>query len=154
MLGGRAYTCAVGRSGVTSRKREGDGATPRASMQVLAGYYRAERVQARQSFWQRIKPSDGWCDAPFTPAYNRSVALPWPVSHETLTRDNGLYDHIVVLDWNITSRRQGLGSAIFAHHARFRNGTMQPTEGCVALAPETMRKIAPLWPCIGKVVVR
>jgi L,D-peptidoglycan transpeptidase YkuD (ErfK/YbiS/YcfS/YnhG family) len=71
-------------------------------------------------------------------AYNRPVRLPFAASHETLLRNDRLYDAALVLDWNISRRVRGLGSAIFLHVAR---DDYRPTEGCVALDPRDVRLI-------------
>ena len=158
ILGDRSLPCALGRSGITGRKREGDGATPRAKLSLIAGRYRADRVGrpvasrlghvASWSFWKRIDAHDGWCDAPFTPVYNRQVRTPHPQSHEEMRRADHLYDRMIILDWNITSRAQGRGSAIFLHQAREERSedgtrTLKPTEGCIALKADDWRRLAP-----------
>ncbi|MGD1888794.1 MAG: L,D-transpeptidase [Cohaesibacteraceae bacterium] len=142
ILADRVLTCALGRSGISGLKREGDGATPRGGLRLLSGRFRADRVHRPSSRWRGINASDGWCDAPFTPRYNQQVRLPWPVSHETLTRDDHLYDRLSVLDGNISRRSQARGSAIFLHQARIENGQMKPTEGCVALKVDDFRRLA------------
>lgn len=58
-----------------------------------------------------------------------------------MLRNDRLYDHVIVLDWNIAPRKRGAGSAIFLHVAK---PGLQPTEGCIAVAPATMRQILPL----------
>ncbi|GEO85854.1 hypothetical protein GCM10007920_14960 [Ciceribacter naphthalenivorans] len=133
---------ALGRSGVTGLKREGDGATPRAAMRLLFGYRRGERMGALPTALpvKRIRKTMLWCDAPGHPAYNRPVTTPFAASHEKLLRDDHLYDVCIVLDWNILSRRRGCGSAIFFHLAR---PGYTPTEGCVALSPADMRRLLP-----------
>lgn len=146
LLAGRAYSCALGKSGITGRKREGDHATPRATMSVLAGKYRADRVKkpaGSNSFWSRIDTDSGWCDAPFTPAYNQLVSLPHARSHEVMTRADHLYDQLMILDWNMTVKAQGRGSAIFFHQARIADGQLQATEGCIALPANVFAKLAP-----------
>ena len=133
---------ALGRSGIISRKREGDGATPRATMRLISGYRRGDRMgflPTRLSM-QRIRKDMLWCDAPNHPAYNRPVSAPFAASHETLMRDDRLYDVCIVLDWNVTCRRRGCGSAIFFHVAR---PGYPLTEGCVALSPADMRRLLP-----------
>jgi L,D-peptidoglycan transpeptidase YkuD (ErfK/YbiS/YcfS/YnhG family) len=45
---------------------------------------------------------------------------------------------IVVLDYNLARPRKGAGSAIFLHVAR---PGFRPTDGCIAVAPETMRRL-------------
>lgn len=139
---GRTFACALGRSGMRPIKREGDGATPIASMPVLDGYFRADRMTrpACPLPLQAIGPRDGWCDALSDANYNRPVTLPFPASHETMMRADRLYDICIVLDWNFRARMRGGGSAIFLHIAR---PGFPPTEGCVAVAPQTMRWLLP-----------
>lgn len=156
LLDGKAYPCALGRTGITARKREGDGATPRGVLAVLAGRYRRDRVEkphGTESFWQPIKTRDGWCDAPFSPAYNRPVVLPFARSHEVMTRADHLYDRLIILDWNMACRSQGRGSAIFLHQARIERETMHGTEGCVALEANTFAMLAPRLAALDALVV-
>lgn len=144
ILADRVLPCALGRTGISGLKKEGDRATPRGALRLVDGRFRADRVRRpgqNRCAWRPIKATDGWCDAPFTPRYNRPVQRPWPVSHETLTRDDHLYDRLVVLDWNISSRAQARGSAIFLHQARIENGRMKPTEGCIALKADDFRRL-------------
>ncbi len=138
IVGGRAIPCAIGRSGVSGLKREGDGATPKAAMRLLAVLWRPDRGPPPPTLLPRraIRAGDGWCDAAFDPNYNRLVKRPYPRSHETMARVDALYDMVVVLDWNYTHRLQGRGSAIFLHLAR---PGFQPTEGCIAVTPQAMR---------------
>lgn len=134
---------AIGKSGISSFKREGDGATPRATMRLLHGYRRSRRQGALPPAplsMCRIKADMLWCDAPDHGAYNRPVRAPFRQSAERLLRDDNLYDVCIVLDWNVTSRRRGRGSAIFLHIAR--PGYL-PTEGCIALDPADMRRLLP-----------
>lgn len=135
--------CALGRSGTTIFKREGDGASPVARMALLSAFDRAGRLRAARPPLptRRIQAQDGWCDDPAHAAYNRPVRLPFPASAERMQRDDRLYDLVVVLEWNLRSRRRGAGSAIFLHVARPGYG---PTEGCVALAPRDLTRLAPL----------
>lgn len=139
---GATFPCALGRGGISALKREGDGATPLAAMRLLHGFFRAGRAAALSSPlpFRRIRPQDGWCDAPGDRNYNRPVRLPYGASCETMTRSDRLYDCVVVLDWNICPRRRGRGSAIFFHIAR---DGFAPTEGCVAVSPRVMARLLP-----------
>lgn len=140
--GNRTFPCALGRTGISAFKREGDGATPLAAMTFLSGYVRADRSMQRHGGMalKAIRADDGWCDAPAHAAYNRPVRLPFPASHETMQRADRLYDHCLVMDWNIASRRRHRGSAIFFHVAK---PGFPPTEGCIAVAPAVMRLLLP-----------
>lgn len=129
---GLTLPCALGRSGLTHFKREGDGATPVARMEILSGWWRHDRglpVVAPVSL-APIRIDDGWCDDVNDGRYNRPVRLPCRASHEAMCRDDGLYDLVFALDWNMRRRLVGRGSAIFLHCAR---DGFEPTAGCIAL---------------------
>lgn len=136
--------CALGKGGISSCKREGDGATPLTQMRLLYGYRRQSAVIAHQSpsglRFRKTRPQDGWCDAANDRNYNRPVTTDYPRSHETMWRKDELYDICMVMDWNISPRKQGCGSAIFFHLSR---ETYSPTEGCIALSRRDMMRLLP-----------
>lgn len=130
----RTYRCALGKGGLTRDKREGDGATPIGTWPLRRVLYRPDRLAAPTTAGlpvAALDPADGWCDAPEHPAYNRPVRLPFEASHETMWRDDPLYDVVVVLGHNDAPPVPGAGSAIFLHVAR---PAFEGTEGCIALA--------------------
>jgi L,D-peptidoglycan transpeptidase YkuD (ErfK/YbiS/YcfS/YnhG family) len=133
---------AIGRSGRTIRKREGDGATPIATMSLLYGFVRSDNVRppATSLPLVSIRPDMLWCDQPESGNYNRRVKAPFARSHETLLRQDGLYDICLVMDWNILSRRRNRGSAIFFHLIR---PGYKPTEGCIAVSRAAMNRLLP-----------
>ncbi len=139
-LGAVTFACALGRSGLTYTKREGDGATPIGRFELLNVYYRADRGSCPVTYLpvSPLSPRDGWCDSSGDALYNRPVDLPFARSHEELWREDRLYDILVVLNYNMYPRVPDEGSAIFFHVAR--EGFL-PTEGCVAVYPEVMRAI-------------
>lgn len=141
-FGGKAHYCSLGRTGIQAQKREGDGATPSGMFRLLFGFYRHDRIGIVNSTLPllRINKESGWCDSPEDPAYNQPVSLPYKASHEELMREDRLYDVCIVLDYNISPRARERGSAIFFHQTRPDKG---PTEGCVAIDPELMRKLLP-----------
>lgn len=140
VAGGAVFPCALGPAGVTRSKREGDGATPRASLPIRRLWRRAGRgPRPATGLPVRVsRASDGWCDATGHRLYNRLVSLPFSASHETLQRDDGLYDLVAELGWNDRAPRPGRGSAIFMHVAR---PGFTPTAGCVALALPALRRL-------------
>ena len=136
---GRTFPCAVGRGGLSSRKREGDGATPRGRHRIVGCLYRPDRIE-RPCGWARpIRPGDLWSDDPGLNDYNSMVRAPYPGSHEILRRSDPLYDLLLVTDWNWPRAAPGAGSAIFVHIWR---GPRHPTEGCVALRRDHLSWIA------------
>jgi len=138
------FSAALGRSGRSSRKREGDGATPIAAMRLLHGYYRREKLSGpllTRLPMAVIDPTMLWCDASDHANYNRPVRAPFKPSHEEMKRKDELYDVCLVMDWNISSRRRNCGSAIFFHCAK---PGYPPTQGCVAISIRDMRRLLPL----------
>ena len=137
------FRAALGRSGRSSRKREGDGATPITPMKLLYGHFRGDRLSAPKTMLP-MKPINDkmlWCDAPNDANYNRPVHAPFHPSHEKMMRDDHLYDICLVMDWNISSRRRSRGSAIFFHLAK---SGYKPTEGCIAIRLRDMQRLLPL----------
>jgi L,D-peptidoglycan transpeptidase YkuD (ErfK/YbiS/YcfS/YnhG family) len=131
-FGNLRVRCALGRSGQRAIKREGDGATPIGQFGLVRAYYRADRILRPRMGLPLVglRPDDGWCDATGDRNYNRHVRHPYTASAERMWRDDGLYDVVVVLDYNLRPRAMGRGSAIFLHCAR---DGFAPTEGCVAV---------------------
>ena len=143
--GNRTYRCAIGRGGISTNKKEGDGASPAGRYRLIRALYRGDRLGLPRTNipLSAIAESDGWCDDPADTAYNTQVTLPYPASCETLTRDDRLYDIVVVTDHNSDPVFAGAGSAIFVHVA---GGTdYPPTEGCVAFSEADLREILDLW---------
>ena len=139
---GITLQAAIGRSGVTASKREGDGGTPIGSLKLISGFSRGERIRLPQTplSMRHIDKNMLWCDEPKHPSYNRLVKSPFKPSHEEMMRSDGLYDVCLVLDWNITSRKRHGGSAIFFHLIK---PGYQPTAGCVAVSPRDMKRLLP-----------
>ena len=132
------WRCALGKSGLTAIKREGDGATPAGRWGLVEVRWRADRAPRPRTALpvRAISPQDGWCDAPGDRNYNRQVRHPYPASAERLWREDNLYDVVIVLAYNLRPRAIGRGSAIFMHLAR---PGYAPTEGCIALNAAHMR---------------
>ncbi|WP_422075384.1 L,D-transpeptidase family protein [Tranquillimonas rosea] len=129
---GRRVPCTIGRGGVTTTKKEGDGATPAGHHRIVGMLYRPDRMAPPTDWALPIGPGDLWSDDPRDPDYNTMVRAPHPFGHETLRRPDPLYDLVILTDWNWPEGIAGCGSAIFVHRWR-RPG--KPTEGCVAMAP-------------------
>jgi L,D-peptidoglycan transpeptidase YkuD (ErfK/YbiS/YcfS/YnhG family) len=135
VLAGAGLRCraAIGRTGRTADKREGDGATPIGHLRLTRVLYRAGHVRPPRCAApvEPLAPDDGWCDDPADLLYNRPVKTPYRGHHETLWREDSLYDIIGVLDWNTSPVVRYRGSAIFLHVA---TPDYAPTAGCIALS--------------------
>ncbi|HEX5279037.1 MAG TPA: L,D-transpeptidase family protein [Micropepsaceae bacterium] len=124
--------CAVGRSGIGMKQREGDGITPLGRWPLRRVLYRADRLATAPKTIlpvEKIESDDAWCDIPHDPNYNRLVRLPYATLDERLWRDDHAYDVVVVVGFNDAPVVQGKGSAIFMHVA---SAEYKPTAGCVA----------------------
>ncbi|MEE9375883.1 MAG: L,D-transpeptidase family protein [Rhizobiaceae bacterium] len=142
IAGRHVLPCALGRSGIGIKHGEGDGITPLGRYSLLQMLVRTDRVKLRSSNfdWQPISKEDGWCDEIGDRNYNRAVVIPYSASHESLRRDDHLYDIILVMDHNITCHMGVGGSAIFFHLA---HDDYRPTEGCVAISCAHMLWLLP-----------
>ena len=136
---GQRFPCSIGKGGIRTDKREGDGATPRGTHRIVGQLYRPDRM-ARPTDWAvPIRPTDLWSDDPRHEDYNQMVRAPYPHSHERLRRADPLYDLVLLTDWNWPRAEKGRGSAIFLHQWR-RPG--YPTEGCIAFRRDHLHRIA------------
>lgn len=134
---GRRFPCAIGRGGIRTDKREGDGATPEGVHGLIGLLYRPDRIgRARLPDWALpIGPRDLWSDDPGHEDYNLMVRAPYGHGHESLRRADPQYDLVLLTDWNWPRAERGRGSAIFVHVWR---APRRPTAGCVALACEDL----------------
>ena len=150
--GAQRLRCALGKGGVRAAKREGDGTTPVGAFAMRQVLYRADRGPAPATglITTPIATDDGWCDDAADAAYNRAVKLPYRARAERLWRADRLYDLIVVLGYNDDPVTTGAGSAIFLHVAA---ADYAPTEGCVALAPDDLRRVLAQADAGSRVVV-
>lgn len=139
-VGALHFPCLLGRSGRSFLKREGDGGTPVGRWRLLRIMYRRNRaLPPRSGFPERaIAEFDGWCDQTGDRNYNRPVRLPYPASHEAMSRTDGLYDVVVILSHNQRPRVHGRGSAVFLH---LMGPDGNPTAGCVALSRRDMNTV-------------
>jgi L,D-peptidoglycan transpeptidase YkuD (ErfK/YbiS/YcfS/YnhG family) len=150
--GARRMRCALGKGGIRAPKREGDFATPAGAFVLRRVLYRADRSAAPTTRLPiaAIAENDGWCDDPADAAYNRPVTLPYRARAERLWRDDRLYDLVVVLGHNDAPPVAGAGSAIFLHVAA---PDYTPTEGCVALAADDLRRVLAEADATSRVVI-
>jgi L,D-peptidoglycan transpeptidase YkuD (ErfK/YbiS/YcfS/YnhG family) len=136
---GRRFPCTIGRGGLSTRKREGDGATPVGVHRLVGMLYRPDRIAQPADWALPIRPGDLWSDDVRDPDYNLMVRAPHPFGHERLLRADRLYDLVILTDWNWPQAVKGRGSAIFIHRWR-KPG--HPTAGCIGLSPDDLRWIA------------
>jgi len=131
---------ALGTSGIRASKREGDGGTPHGAFRLVRLWWRKDRTPRPRTLLpiRQIAESDAWCENPADRRYNRPIRLDGDAMGDRLWRDDHLYDFLIELDHNTRPRVSGRGSAVFVHLAR---PGFRPTAGCVALAPESFRRL-------------
>jgi L,D-peptidoglycan transpeptidase YkuD (ErfK/YbiS/YcfS/YnhG family) len=134
---GGSARASLGKGGVTRHKSEGDGSTPAGTFGLSLAMYRPDRVTrpATALPMTPLRQSHAWVDDPKDPQYNRLVETPYPAHVEKLWRSDGVYDVLVVVDYNMNPTVPGAGSAIFLHIAR---PNFTPTVGCVAIERDAL----------------
>lgn len=118
----------VGRSGVLSNKREGDGGTPAGIYAIGNAFYIQDEPETALEVFQ-ITPDTYWVDDPNSTFYNQRVEgtdnKDWSSAEHMIRYD--AYQYGFVIEYN-TSGKYAAGSAIFFHIGD------HPTAGCISTA--------------------
>jgi L,D-peptidoglycan transpeptidase YkuD (ErfK/YbiS/YcfS/YnhG family) len=139
----------VGRSGLSDRKREGDGATPTGAYALGPVTYGIAPDPGGSMAYHRLICGDWWNEDPSSRGYNtfRHVACgatpPFGGESEALWRATTAYQQFAVVEYNVRPTVPGRGSAIFLH-----DDTGGPTNGCVSLPAaqlvQLLRRLRPV----------
>ena len=134
------FRCALGKSGIKKKTREGDNVTPKGIYKILKVYYRKDRIKKIKAPFKKIKITKkiGWCDDVKSKYYNKQISIPTSLRHEKLYRKDNIYDIICVINYNINPIVANRGSAIFLHITK---GNYKNTKGCVALKKNHLLKL-------------
>ena len=124
--------CAIGKSGISAYKREGDGCTPKGIFKFKCIFYRKDKISKIKTKLKKIviKKNMGWCDDPKSKYYNREIRLPSKARHEKLYKKDHSYDLLLVINYNTTKTIPYKGSAIFLH----LTSNYKKTNGCIAVS--------------------
>jgi L,D-peptidoglycan transpeptidase YkuD (ErfK/YbiS/YcfS/YnhG family) len=128
------WTANLGRSGLSSRKREGDGSTPTGTYRLGATMYGIAPNPGVKFAYHRLVCGDWWDEDPSSTAYNtfQHVACgahpAFGGESEALWRISPQYRYFAVIEYNAHPVVPGRGSAIFLHVS-----TAHGTAGCVSL---------------------
>jgi L,D-peptidoglycan transpeptidase YkuD (ErfK/YbiS/YcfS/YnhG family) len=128
------WTANLGRSGLSSHKREGDGSTPTGTYRLGGTMYGIAPNPGVKFAYHRLVCGDWWDEDPASTAYNRfqHVACGAQPSFgggsEALWRISPQYRYFAVIEYNAHPVVVGRGSAIFLHVS-----TAHGTAGCVSL---------------------
>lgn len=120
----------TGKNGVTSKKAEGDGATPK-GLYSLTQAFGIQQDPGCLLPYRQVNADSYWVDDPDSAFYNQwvdgSANKDWS-SAEHLADYPKQYAYAVVIDYNTDPVEPGAGSAIFLHCGS------RATAGCVSVA--------------------
>jgi len=129
----------VGRNGISSDKREGDGATPAGLYSLRRAFGNAEDPGSFLPYHQ-LEPNDYWVDDPASKYYNTMVNGDVPDrdwrSAEDLAKESRAYKYAAVIEYNTDPVTKGAGSAIFLHC-----DLGKATAGCVSVPEAAMIRL-------------
>jgi L,D-peptidoglycan transpeptidase YkuD (ErfK/YbiS/YcfS/YnhG family) len=135
------WVARLGRNGLSSHKREGDGATPTGTYRLGATVYGIAPDPGIRLRYHRLTCGDWWDEDPASPTYNRfrhvacGRAPPFGGASEALWRVAPQYRYFAVIEYNARPTVAGRGSAIFLHVA------LGATAGCVSLPEQRLVRL-------------
>ena len=140
---GYKIKCSVGKSGISSMKKEGDLSTPKGVFKLGSLYYRKDRINTPKCKIKKriLLKKMGWCNDSKSKNYNKEIKFPFKYKAERLYRKDGIYDLFINIKYNFRPVIKKKGSAIFLH---LSDNRYKPTEGCVAITKKDFLKILPL----------
>ena len=140
---GYKIKCSIGKSGISSMKKEGDLSTPKGIFKLGSLYYRKDRINTPKCKIKKriLLKKMGWCNDSKSKNYNKEIKFPFKYKAERLYRKDGIYDLFINIKYNFRPVIKKKGSAIFLHLSDDR---YKPTEGCVAITKKDFLKILPL----------
>ena len=132
--------CAVGKKGISIKKKEGDLITPKGLFSIKKVLFRSDRIKYLKTKLtkKKITKKMGWCDDPNSKKYNQLVIYPFNYNTEKLFRQDNIYDIILVLNFNMKPILRKKGSAIFLHVAKKK---ISPTKGCIAISKVKLKSL-------------
>ena len=135
--------CAIGKRGIGKKRREGDLITPKGLFKIKKVYFRKDKVRDLKTKFsmKAITKNMGWCNDPKSNKYNQLIKYPFAFNAEKLYRNDNIYDIVIVLNFNSRPVKKNKGSAIFLHVAKRK---YKPTEGCVAIKKNELKKLLKL----------
>ena len=102
-LGKYKLRCAIGKRGITYKKKEGDQKTPKGTFSFKSIFYRKDRMRNLKTTIKKkiITKNMGWCDDSNSKYYNKLIKLPFKKKAEKMWLEDRIYDVLVVIDYNI-----------------------------------------------------
>ncbi len=144
-------SCYVGANGIKKKMREGDMVTPKGTYRFLEIYYRPDKVEGLKANipTKKIYKNSFWCIDSKSKFYNRYQNKKKFLCEE-LYRNDGLYDILITLNYNVRPTKKFKGSAIFIHCC----GTKKKfTEGCLAFEKKDLVKLVKVIKPQSKLII-
>lgn len=138
VLGPYASTVGTGGFAPPGQKREGDKRSPTGRFTITELFGEDPDFRPRLPY-KVVGPDDAWCEDPTSPLYNQWLTgTAAAAATDRLRRDDDLYFHAAVIDYNRWPVVPGAGSAIFMHRAHPDGaGTL----GCVGLDADDLKAV-------------
>ena len=136
------YTARLGRNGLSSHRREGDGTTPTGTYRIGRTMYGSEANPGVRFTYRRLRCGDWWDEDPSSPTYNTfqhvrcGTKPPFGGGSEGMWQQPRPYPFLAVVEYNTTPVVPGRGSGIFLHAQ-----TGGPTIGCISLRKAELRVV-------------
>ena len=136
------YTARLGRNGLSSNRREGDGTTPTGTYRIGRTMYGNEANPGVRFQYRRLRCGDWWDEDPSSPTYNTfqhvrcGTKPPFGGASEGMWQQPRPYPFLAVIEYNTHPVVPGRGSGIFLHAQ-----TGGPTIGCVSLRKDELRAV-------------
>jgi L,D-peptidoglycan transpeptidase YkuD (ErfK/YbiS/YcfS/YnhG family) len=136
------YTARLGRKGLSTSRREGDGTTPAGTFRIGRTMYGNEPNPGVHFRYRRLRCGDWWDEDPASPTYNSfqhvrcGTKPPFGAESEGMWQQPRPYPFLAVIEYNMRPVVPGRGSGIFLHAQ-----TGGPTIGCVSLRRDELRAV-------------
>lgn len=136
------YGARLGKNGLSSDRREGDGTTPTGLYPIGPTMYGNDPNPGVRFRYRRLRCGDWWNEDPRSPTYNSfqhapcGTRPPFSVSSDGMWQKPQQYPFLAVVEYNMRPVVPGKGSGIFLH-ARMDG----PTIGCVSIPKEQLRAV-------------
>jgi L,D-peptidoglycan transpeptidase YkuD (ErfK/YbiS/YcfS/YnhG family) len=137
---GGPYPARVGRNGLSSNRREGDGTTPTGTFRISSTMYGNAPNPGVAFRYRRLRCGDWWDEDPRSPTYNTFQHVtcgsrpPFRIVSEGMWQNPRAYPYLAVVEFNMRPTVPGRGSGIFLHAQ-----TGRATNGCVSLRRADLR---------------
>jgi L,D-peptidoglycan transpeptidase YkuD (ErfK/YbiS/YcfS/YnhG family) len=135
-----AFPGTIGTKGFApfDKKLEGDGKSPTGIFSLGTAFGYNPAITTKMPYRQ-VKDDDFWVDDVHSPDYNRWVkGRLHAASMEKMKREDGLYRHGIVIEYNRDPIVRGKGSAIFLHSWQEKG---KSTRGCVAMPEDQLLRL-------------